>query len=154
MDPANATVAVGETVSFTCSFPGPQPPLQVSLSVAVYICVILYSPLSQIDWFIYGESNSPLTLPKYLINISDDGLSSQLSFEASLEDHGSGYYCQATAEGEVLLIDTQPAFLTVNCEHTTHITSVVGAIQSFNDSKSANRIWKFPLFGFSSSYSY
>ena len=129
MDPANATVVVGEIVSFTCSFPGPQPPLQVGLTVTVciFVCNILpYSPLSQIDWFIYGESNSSLTFPKYLVTISDGGLSSQLSFEASLEDHGSGYYCQAlevTDGGEVLAMDTQPAFLTVNCEHITHTYS-------------------------------
>ena len=73
---------------------------------------------SDILWFTEG-SDDPLSPPKDTVTIVDDGLSSELSFVTSLEDHNTVYYCEASqtlVTGEVVTQTSQPATLTVNCE--------------------------------------
>ena len=84
---------------FSCSFTGSPPP-------------------PTILWFTEG-SNVALSLPKYNVTISDDGLSSVLSFVTSLEDHDTVYRCEASqtlVTGEVVNATSLPATLTVNCK--------------------------------------
>ena len=97
-DPVNTTVQLGEMAAFFCSFSGSPPP-------------------SQIQWFMEGSSD-PLSLPKYDVTISEDYLSSTLSFEAALEDHDTQYYCRAMqtlVTGEIVVL-SDAATLTVNCK--------------------------------------
>ena len=84
---------------FSCSFTGsPSPP--------------------NILWFIEG-SDVALSLPKYNVTITDDELSSVLSFVTSLEDHDTVYYCEASqtlVTGEVVTATSLSATLTVYCK--------------------------------------
>ena len=89
-EPENLTVIVGYTANFTCVFSG-------------------YPAPYSIQWF---QATNNVTSYS---TISDNGLESTLSFEATLEDDGKGYYCigyQELVTGGVS-VTSQTAILTV-----------------------------------------
>ncbi len=103
------TILSGDTVTFNCSFSGnPSPPT--------------------IEWFEGDSPDSPLSSPNYTVTISDDGLASELSFETSLSDHETAYYCrgeQQLVNGVEVLGRSETATLTIICEFHDKLCIIV-----------------------------